>query len=413
MNDIRMTDRDPLERRVAAWMAGQAGSSSSSDDREIDRILTATSRVRPDPRWLALLKESPMRTTTDAGPRVAVGTPARTFVLAVLVVGLLAAIGVAVVASGILTPPEAPSVPLLTQTWRQTVPARNFLPAAALARDPQGRIWVADGLNGRFAIYQADGTFVEFWQPSGGPTFDLRRENGDVYGAIVFAADGSRFVLDVGNFRVLAYDSSGAFTTTWGSEGGLPGQFKDPVGIAVRGDGSVAVLDDWRGVIESYDRDGNVLGSVIVIPAAAAGFNTANAFAIDTDGNLYVSYVAPGRVEKLSPSGQLLTVFGRTAVGAITDQAGALAVDAAGHLYVTQGPDREDGLGVLVFNPDGTYAGGFGPRGSGEGELGFPSGILLDGQGNLVVVDSGTPYGEGGLLDPSIESYRIALPTSP
>ena len=58
------------------------------------------------------------------------------------------------------------------------------------------------------------------------------------------------------------------------------------------------------------------------------------------------------------------------------------------------------------------YVGGYGPPGSGEGQLGFASGILLDGQGNLVVVDSGTPYGPG-FLEPSIEAYKIGLSTTP
>lgn len=411
MNDMHFTDRAQLERRLATWMTNEAASSSSSSDREINRILTATSRVRPDPRWLALLKESPMRTTTEAGPRLVVGTPARAFVLALLLVSLLAAAGLAVVASGILTPSVTPQTTALALNWRTTAPNGNFLPGATLALDPQGRIWVVDGGNARFAIYESNGIFVEYWQPSDGPTINLRRENGDVYGGIAFAADGSRFVLDVGNHRVVAYDSTGAFTTTWGSEGTLPGQFKDPVGILARGDGSIAVFDDERGIIETYDHGGAVLSSITLYRDAEAGENTANGFAIDAGGNLYVSQVRPGRVDKFGPTGDGLMSFGTSGAVRFTEQAGLIAIDAAGHVFVTQGPNRGDGLGVLVFNPDGTYAGGFGPRGVGEGQLNFPAGILLDGQGNLVVVDSGNQYGTA-LVDPSIEGYKIGLPTS-
>jgi sugar lactone lactonase YvrE len=413
MNDVRSTDRNPIERRVAAWMADEAPASSTPSDREIDRILTATSRLRPDPRWLALLKESPMRTTTGTGPRIAVGTPARAFVLLLLLVGLLAAIGIAVVASGVLRPAVIPPPPLSALTWRQSVPNGDFLPLARLARDPQGRIWVADAGNARFAIYQSDGTFVEYWQPSDGPAFNLQRANLDVYGTIVFEPDGSSFILDVGNHRVLAYDPSGAFVTTWGSEGTAQGQFSDPVDILVRDDGSVAVLDDNRGVVETYDRDGTVLGSINVSTTTPAGFNTANGLAIDSSGNLYVSQVATarsGQVQKFSPTGQPLTIFGATGPGKFKEQPNAIAFDRAGHVYVTEGPLIGDGLGVLIFNPDGTFVGGFGRSGS-EADLGFPTGILLDGAGNLVVVDSGRLY-RGQLENPSIRSYRISLPAS-
>lgn len=352
-----------------------------------------------------------MRTTTEAGPRLVVGTPARAFVLALLLVSLLAAAGLAVVASGVLTPVVPPPAPLLALNWRTTAPKGDFLPLANLARGPQGRIWVVDGRNARFAIYESNGTFVEYWQPSDGPTINLQRANGDVYGGIAFAADGSRFVLDVGNHRVNAYDSTGAFTTTWGSEGTLPGQLKDPVGILARQDGSIAVFDDERGVVETYDHAGAVLSSITLYRDAEAGNNTSNGFAVDAAGNMYVSQVEPGRVDKFSPTGDRLMSFGATGAGTFTEQAGAIAVDGTGHVYVTQGPQRGNGLGVLIFNPDGTYAGGFGPRGVGKGQLNFPAGILLDGQGNLVVVDSGNQYGRA-LVDPSIEGYRINLPTS-
>src|SRR5215216_7450916 len=118
-------------------MLAEEPASAAASDPEIDRILFATSRLRPDPRWLALLKESPMRTTTDAGPRIAVGTPARALAFALLVVGLLAAIGAAVLASGVLKPAPAPPTPLSALSWRQTADFETFAPMATAARDPQ------------------------------------------------------------------------------------------------------------------------------------------------------------------------------------------------------------------------------------------------------------------------------------
>jgi hypothetical protein len=49
---------------------------------------------------------------------------------------------------------------------------------------------------------------------------------------------------------------------------------------------------------------------------------------------------------------------------------------------------RGSAFGILVFDPDGTLIGGFGPPGDGDGQLVFPAGIALDGKGNVYVEDS-------------------------
>lgn len=85
-----MTSQRSLERLVAGWMADQRP--VAFDDELIDRVLATTSRRRPRPRWLALLLEAPMRTHA----RVTVGSPTgrMALVVALLILGLLAAVGV-------------------------------------------------------------------------------------------------------------------------------------------------------------------------------------------------------------------------------------------------------------------------------------------------------------------------------
>ena len=45
-------------------------------------------------------------------------------------------------------------------------------------------------------------------------------------------------------------------------------------------------------------------------------------------------------------------------------------------------------LSVTVFAADGTPLGGFGPVGTGDGQIAFPAGIALDGAGSVYVMDS-------------------------
>ncbi len=95
-----MTANAPFERRLAAWLVEEAGVSPPLD--QVNDILFATSRRRPDPHWLALLKESPMRSNA----RVVVGSPTRRVALALsLVLSLVLA---SVVAGAILLNDRAP-----------------------------------------------------------------------------------------------------------------------------------------------------------------------------------------------------------------------------------------------------------------------------------------------------------------
>ena len=83
-----------FERRVAAWVADEGA--STPPVRVLDEILTATGRQRPLPRWLALIKEPPMRLSS----RIAVGSPtARLASVSALTSILILAIAAAAVAA--------------------------------------------------------------------------------------------------------------------------------------------------------------------------------------------------------------------------------------------------------------------------------------------------------------------------
>ena len=83
-----------LERRVAAWVADEGA--STPPVRVLDEILTATGRQRPLPRWLALIKEPPMRISS----RVAVGSPTARLATIVVATILLAVLGAGAVVAG-------------------------------------------------------------------------------------------------------------------------------------------------------------------------------------------------------------------------------------------------------------------------------------------------------------------------
>jgi outer membrane protein assembly factor BamB len=304
--------------------------------------------------------------------------------------------------------PSRPSSPAVTP-----VPAESTTPLAArlvwtsdpvpphfvpcnLTRSPDGRLWVTEGLGDRFAIFDPDGRFVETWGTTGKGRgeFDLTRANGDPFGAVAFGADGTIFVLDVGNHRVQHFDSHRNFIGEWGEFGPKPGQFLDPVSIAVEVDGTVAVLDDERGVIERFTAAGKRVRTVSAFPAAIGPNQGAGRLTIGPNGDFYVSVAFPNEVAELDHDGNLVRIYGGAAAGTgqLRDQPGAVAFDREGRVFVTQGPVRGDAPAVLAFSPDGSYAGGFGEVGSAEDDITFPSGLLIEDDG-IVVADAGSEFG--------------------
>jgi outer membrane protein assembly factor BamB len=287
----------------------------------------------------------------------------------------------------------------VTMSWSTDLRGKGFAPISQIAIDPKGRIWAPEANADTIAILDAGGKLVEEWGSSGnGPgQFDFTRDNGDGYGTLAFAPDGSFFVLDVGNRRVQHFSATRTLLGQWGGFGTGPGEFSDPVGIAAATDGSVWVLDDVRRVVEHDAADGTVLGSFD--PFATVPVNHgADSLAIDPQGNLYVTIADPRKVAVFDPTGTFLRFVGD---GVFDDYPTDMAIDATGRLFVTQG-GNEHAHGVLVFGPDGALIGGFGPQGDGDGQLVFPAGIALDATGGLIVEDS---------LPESARLIRFMVPT--
>jgi outer membrane protein assembly factor BamB len=274
--------------------------------------------------------------------------------------------------------------------WEATTPDQLLVPTT-MALGPDGNLWVTDPLNDRFSIFTPDGAFVETWGSSGDGDgeFEFQRFNGDWYGGVAFAPDGSFFTLDAGNRRVQHFNKDRKFIGKWGSFGTKPGQFQLPTAIALSPDGTVHVLDEGRGVIERYDADGSVLGSVDPFQGHPSGFNTAGAMSIGDDGSTYVTMFGPDQIVRLDPGGTITHVYDSES---FPDGPGYPFADATGRLFASQGPVRSGAPAVLVFDPAGRYLGGWGSVGSQPGDLSFPTGIVVDDEGDVYVGDAaGSP----------------------
>jgi sugar lactone lactonase YvrE len=297
----------------------------------------------------------------------------------------IAAVPIASAAASAAAPSAAPVARIEVETsWSTDLRNLGIAPIGQIALDPKGRIWAPAAAADGFVILGPDGKVVDHWGVSGSKPgqFDFTRANGDGYGTLAFAKDGSFYVLDVGNRRVQHFDARRKLLGIWGGFGSGPGQYSDPVGIAVVPDGTVLVLDDQRSVVERYRSGGTVIGSFDPF-SNAPGNEGSNGLSIDRDGNLFVTQIEPNLVAEFDLSGKLLRTFGDGTV--FPGQPSFTAIDSKGRLFVTQGDQDQ---AVTVFDRDGTLLGKFGAIGPDPDQFAFPAGIALDGKGGLYVSDT-------------------------
>jgi len=255
---------------------------------------------------------------------------------------------------------------------------------------------------------------------------------------LAIGPDGSLYVADSGNHRIVKFSPDGQMLTSWGSKGAGPGQFNEPWGIAVGPDGSVYVADTWNHRIEKFDANGKFLlqwghaamtGGQLTEPGAFFG---PRAIVIGPDGRVYVTDTGNKRVQVFSPQGTFVAQYGGGGVGPgqFDEPVGItvgpdgnfyvadtwnqrvqvfdphfkylrqwpvegwssqsvvnkpyIAVDRQGRVYVT---DPEN-YRVIVFDKTGKVLLVFGQFGTDWSSFGLPNGIALDRQGRIYVADA-------------------------
>lgn len=223
-----------------------------------------------------------------------------------------------------------------------------------LAVDTQGNLYVADTWNARISKFDPEGNFLTSWgegQPDESGrllTMTDGTEAGNAaaplgfYGprGVVVDAQGNVYIADTGNKRIVVTDTEGNFKYQWGSFGASLGQFNEPIGLALDGQGNLYVGDTWNGRIQVFGPDAE--GRISPIPIVTwnvAGWQ-ANTYydpflAASQSGQLYVSVPSRDTVLYANLRGDVLLRWG----GNGTDTASmvlpsGVAVDNEGAIYV-------------------------------------------------------------------------------
>ena len=260
-----------------------------------------------------------------------------------------------------------------------SVSANRGLVTNGLLLDNSGNLFVSDADHGRIRRIDANGVIST---AAGNGRFRFAGDGGPATGALLnvpvglaVSPRGDIFVSDVQNFRVRSISPDGGIRTVAGV-GLYAVDLIDPhdenrqataisvlpVGVAADAAGNLYLSDAFRVIrvgadgklvhvvnensMQGFSGDGG--------PATAATLGgTSNSLALDSAGNLFISDATNHRIRKVTPSGTITTVAG-------------------------SGPA---GFGNGSFSGDG------GPATSAT--LDTPSGVAVDGRGNLYIVDAG------------------------
>jgi len=111
--------------------------------------------------------------------------------------------------------------------------------------------------------------------------------------------DGNVYVADMLNYRIQIFDADGKFIRTFGKHGDGPGYFAMPKGVAVDPDGHIWVTDTMQNRVHLFSQEGNLLMYMGNKQGALPGtFSGLQYIHIDDKRNLvFTSEVYPGRVQ--------------------------------------------------------------------------------------------------------------------
>ena len=169
-----------------------------------------------------------------------------------------------------------------------------------LAIDTTNRfLYVVDTQQDQVIVYDADSLKLLRRIGTGGKNHYLTTP-GD-FGApqgVAVDNDGNVYVADTLNNRVEIFDADGAFVSLFGKHGDGPGYFARPKGIAVDGDGHIWVADELEDRLQVFNRDGQLLTYIGTGHGELPGqFKALVGVAVDKKNRVFTTEQYPGRLQ--------------------------------------------------------------------------------------------------------------------
>jgi DNA-binding beta-propeller fold protein YncE len=121
--------------------------------------------------------------------------------------------------------------------------------------------------------------------------------------------------------------------------------------------------------------------------APAGTFNEPWGIAVGPDGSIYVTDTWNYRIQKFSPLGEFIRMWGTYNIGSSPQGLygpRGIIVDKDGKVFVTDTGNKR----VVIYDSDGNYLSEFGSAGLDVGNLDEPVGITMDNEGKIYIADT-------------------------
>ncbi|MHB1385325.1 MAG: glycosyltransferase family 39 protein, partial [Bellilinea sp.] len=178
-----------------------------------------------------------------------------------------------------------------------------------------------------------------------------------------------------------------------GQSGTQPGQFQAPRGIDFGADGSMVVADSRNNRIQQFDSDGRLIRSWGSFADAAVGDAPGGTFyepwgiAVGPDGSVFVTDTWNHRIQKFSPEGEFISMWGYFGQGETPDAFWGprdIAFDSQGLMYISDTGNKR----IVVFDEDGTFISQFGVPGFDPGQFDEQVGIAINSKDEIFITDT-------------------------
>jgi len=265
-----------------------------------------------------------------------------------------------------------------------------------IAFAPDGSFYVADSRNHRILHFDQEGNFLRTFGTFGASDYTtqtLAPEGmfNEPWGLAV-GPDGSVFVADTWNNRIQKFSAQGEFITMWGQFGVAESRyhFWGPRGVAVDDQGRVFITDTGNKRVVIFDSDGNDLGEFGGAGLGVGQFDEPVGIEVDNTGRLFIADTWNRRIQIMLPDADTLNFPNHITwdiegwYSDTLDNKPFLTIDGDYRVFVA-----DPMLGrVLVFNQHGDFLFAWGGFGSGPDEIGIVGGLAVDPDGNVWVSDA-------------------------